>query len=119
MSYLNGATSFNDKKGTDENNWNYLSDGGYGVNDAGTEALRDTWFADYRFRAGEDALKKKLWGRKNALGLVFSPGVRPNNGSPINKESEVTRAKSVWLRIRGDAVLNGGDGQTNDKDVGK
>ena len=115
MSYLHGATSFNDKAGTEANNWNYLADGGYGVNDAGTEEKRDTWFAGYRFKAGEDVLKRKLWGRKNALGLIFSKGVRPNNGSPIQHERDVSSAKSVWLRIRGDAKLDGKDGALNDK----
>lgn len=71
MSYMQGAKSFNDKAGTNKNNWNYLANGGYGVNDAGTESKRYIWFAGYRFQKGEDTLKRKLWGRKNALGLVF------------------------------------------------
>ena len=93
MSYLQGIKSFNDKWGNSDNNWNYLSDGGYGVNDAGTEAGRLTWFAGYRFKKGEDALKRKLWDRKNNLGLIFSKGVRPNNGTPIQSESELSSAK--------------------------
>ena len=115
MNYLQGASDFNKTKDNADNNWNYLKDGGYGVNDAGTEAKRKTWFTGYRFQPGEDTLKKKLWGRRKTLNLIFSKGVRPNNGTPIQSESDLVSAKSVWLRIQGDAVLDGKDGNLNDK----
>ncbi len=79
------------------------------MNDAGTEWRRSTWFAGYVFGDGEDVLKRKLWGRKNALGLIFTAGERPNTQGvkPITDESKVNTAKSVWLRIIGDAECNG------------
>ncbi len=47
-------------------------------------------------------------GRKNALDLIFTAGIRPNSHDckPITDASKVTTAKSVWLRIMGDAECN-------------
>ena len=112
MSYINGASGFNEKGAADKKNaanWEYLSDNGYGVNDAGTEWRRETWFVGYQFKPGDDTLKKKIWGRKNALGLIFTAGIRPNEHGfkPITDVCKLSTAKSVWLRIMGDAECNG------------
>lgn len=79
------------------------------MNDAGTELRRETWFAGYQFKAGEEAVKEKIWGRKNALGLIFTAGIRPNSHDckPITDASQLHTVKSVWLRIMGDAECNG------------
>ncbi len=71
ISYLDGLKGANEKGDITEYAWSYLSDGGYGVNDAGTEWRRSTWFAGYTFKEGEDSLKRKMWGRKNSLGLIL------------------------------------------------
>ncbi len=109
MSYLQGLGGVNERGDTTQDAWAYLSNGGYGVNDAGTEWRRSTWFAGYVFKDGEDVLKTKLWNRKNALGLIFTAGERPNTHGvkPITDNSQVNTAKSVWLRILGDAECNG------------
>ena len=107
--YLEGLSAVNEKGDIRENVWDYLSSGGYGVNDAGTKWRRETWFAGYQFKDGEEALKKKLWRKKDSLGLIFTAGVRPNShdAKPITDESQLVTVKSVWLRIMGDAECNG------------
>lgn len=112
MSYIHGASGFNEKGAADKKNaasWLYLEPGGYGVNDAGTEHRRETWFAGYQSRDGEDILKRKIWGRKNALGLFFTSGIRPNEHGckPILDVNKLHTAKTVWLRIMGDALVDG------------
>ncbi len=109
--YLEGLGAVNERGDTKEGAWAYLSSGGYGVNDAGTEWRRETWFAGYHFKDGEEALKRKLWDRKDSLGLIFTEGERPNEHGmkPITDERKIAQAKSVWLRIMGDAECNGNE----------
>ena len=109
LSYMDGLGGINEKGDTTQYAWSYLANGGYGVNDAGTEWRRQTWFAGYTFQDGDDAIKRKIWGRKNSLGLIFTAGERPNTHKvkPIQDESQLHTAKSVWLRIMGDAECNG------------
>ena len=109
VSYLQEIGGVNERGDATTDAWAYLADGGYGVNDAETEWRRSTWFAGYVFKDGEDALKIKLWNRKNALGLIFTAGDRPNthNVKPITDVSQIHTVKSVWLRIIGDAECNG------------
>ena len=109
VNYLDGIHGVNEKGDITQYKWSYLADGGYGVNDAGTEWRRATWFAGYTFKEGEEILKRKIWGRKDALGLFFTTGNRPNEHGhkPITDESQIDSANSVWLRIMGDAPCDG------------
>lgn len=84
--------------------WNYMDDGSYGVNDAGKNAKRSTWFVGYRFSANENAVKEKLKGRAKSLGLFFAMN-RPNHGTILN--GDVQKAKTVWIKVFGDAAANG------------
>ena len=88
-----------------DESWNYLDDGSYGVNDAGKNAKRSTWFVGYRFSANDTAVKEKLKDRAKSLGLIFAMN-RPNHGTILNN-GDVRKAKTVWLRVFGDAAANG------------
>lgn len=97
-----------------ENAWSYLSDGGYGVNDAGKWERRGTWFVGYRFAENEDIIKQKLKGRAGSLGLIFSKN-RPNHGvildgkSVVSQGGDVTQAKTVWMRVLESHPLDNSD----------
>lgn len=54
-----------------DESWNYLDDGSYGINDAGKNAKRSTWFVGYRFSANDSAVKEKLKSKSQSIGLIF------------------------------------------------
>lgn len=109
-SYIDGLDAANAKGDNTRGTWDYLSNSGYGVNDAGEYGRRTTWFVGYKFAEGDDTtLKRKLWNRSKSLGWVFFRGNRPNPEGmlPVTNEGDISEAKSVWLLAFGKYVPDG------------
>lgn len=87
---------------------NDLTGGSTGILKQGTYGIfnvikyRTAWYAGYRFDENEEAVKEKLKGRQETLGLHFSNQTpNPNNLSPGDKNANVGD-DIVWMHILGD-----------------
>lgn len=59
----------------------------------------------YRFSANDSAVKEKLKSKSQSIGLIFAMN-RPNHGTILNG-GDVKRAKTVWIKVFGNAAVNG------------
>ena len=79
-----------------------LPEGKYGI--FNVEWYRTTWYAGYRFKKGEEAVKAKVKARSKMFGLIFS-GMYPNPGlidtSLISDDRDVEGDDTVWLFVLG------------------
>ena len=67
--------------------------GYYGVCDGGgTANKRYIWYVGYRFKKGEDAVKKKIAGKIKSLGLMF--GTADAHENPYEDGTE-----AIWLKV--------------------
>ena len=67
--------------------------GYYGVCDGGGKAgKRHIWYVGYRFKEGEDAVKRKIAGKIKSLGLMF--GTADAHENPYEDNAE-----AIWLKV--------------------